>query len=55
MSGLLNKLKKTSKIEYASVLEESQFFNEREMVPTIIPALNIALSGELDGGLTDGL
>ena len=55
MSGLLNKLKKTSKIEYASVLEESQFFNEREMVPTVIPALNIALSGELDGGLTDGL
>lgn len=55
MSGLLDKLKKTSKIEYASVLEESQFFNEREMVPTVIPALNIALSGELDGGLTDGL
>lgn len=55
MSGLLDKLKKSSKIEYASVLEDSQFFNEKEMVPTVIPALNIALSGELDGGLTDGL
>lgn len=53
--GLLQKLKSTSKLNYTSELEESEFFNDKEMIPTVIPALNIALSGELDGGLTSGI
>lgn len=55
MNNLLEKLRKGSKLAYTDVLEESQFFNAKEQVPTIIPALNIALSGELDGGLTSGI
>lgn len=53
--SLMDKLKKNSKIECSNILEDSQFFNEKEMVPTVIPALNIALSGELDGGMTSGI
>ena len=55
MSGLLDKLKKGTKLDYTCELEESAFLNEKEMIPTVIPALNIALSGEVDGGLTSGL
>lgn len=53
--GLMEKLKKNSKMTFTSVLEESQFFNEKEKIPTVIPALNIALSGEVDGGLSSGI
>lgn len=55
MSSLMERLKKNSRIKETSVLEESTFFNEKEQVPTDVPALNIALSGKLDGGLTSGL
>jgi RecA/RadA recombinase len=53
--GLLEKLKKNSKIKETSVLENSSFFNEKDEIPTPIPALNIALSGSIDGGLQPGL
>lgn len=53
--GLLEKLKKNSKVSRSSILAESEFFNEVETCPTAIPALNIALSGEVDGGLSSGL
>lgn len=53
--SLLDKLKKNSKIKESSVLEESQFFNGKDMIPTEVPAINIALSGSLDGGLQPGL
>lgn len=53
--SLLDKLKKNSKIKETSVLEESAFFNDKDMVPTDIPAINLALSGDLSGGLQPGL
>ena len=53
--GLMDKLKKNSKIEFTSVLEDSKFFNEKDMVTTPVPMINVALSGRLDGGLTPGL
>lgn len=53
--SLLEKLKKNSKIKETSVLENSSFFNEKDEVTTSVPALNIALSGTLDGGLQPGL
>lgn len=55
MSNLLDKLKKNSKIKNVAALEESEFFGNKESIPTLIPALNIALSGELDGGVTNGI
>jgi len=53
--GLMEKLKKNSKIEYTSVLEDSKFFGAKDMIQTSVPMINVALSGKLDGGLTPGL
>jgi len=55
MSDLLNKLRKNSTIKETDILSESKFFNKKDMIPTSVPAINIALSGKLDGGLTPGL
>lgn len=53
--SLLEKLMKNSTIKETAILTESKFFNKKDMIPTSIPAINIALSGRLDGGLTPGL
>lgn len=53
--SLIDKLKKNSTIKDTAVLDQSQFFNKKDMIPTSVPAINIALSGRLDGGLTPGL
>jgi RecA/RadA recombinase len=53
--NLLERLKKNSKIKETSILETSTFFNNKDEIPTSVPAINIALSGSLDGGLQPGL
>jgi RecA/RadA recombinase len=53
--SLLDKMKKSGSIKAASVLNESTFFNKKEHVTTEIPIINLALSGQIDGGLTSGL
>lgn len=54
--SLLEKLMKSgSDLVKSSVLSESDFFTEREETTTEIPALNIALGGEIDSGLRPGL
>jgi len=53
--SIMNKLKKNSKIKEVSVLSESKFFNTNDMVPTNVPMVNVALSGEMDGGVAPGL
>lgn len=53
--SLMDRLRKASTIKEASVLNESKFFNEKDSIPLPIPALNIALSGSLDGGYYPGL
>ena len=53
--SLLDKIKKNSTIKETAVLAESKFFTKKDMIPTPIPAINIALSGKIDGGLTPGL
>ncbi len=55
MSDLLSKLKKTSTVKQSEVLSKSQLFNKKDMCPTDVPILNVALSGSVDGGLTPGL
>jgi len=55
MSSLLEKLKKSGSIKNASVLSESAFFNAKDVIPTDLPILNIAFSGDIDGGLVPGL
>ena len=53
--SILDKIKKNSSIKESAVLSKSKFFTQKDMIPTAIPAINIALSGKLDGGLTPGL
>ena len=53
--SIMNKLKKNSKIDSTSVLSESKFFNQKDMIPTDVPMVNVALSGSVDGGLTPGM
>ncbi len=53
--SIMDKLKKNSKLKYTEVLSESKFFNEKDMVKTPVPMVNVALSGSVDGGLTPGL
>lgn len=55
MSDIMNRIKKNSKIKGTSILSESQYFTNRDSVPTEIPALNIALSGSANGGVNPGL
>ena len=53
--SIMDKLKKNSKLSNTDILSESKFFTEKDMIPTDVPMLNVALSGSLDGGLTPGL
>lgn len=53
--NLMEKMKKSGSIKAISVLSESTFFNEKDSIPTDIPIINIALSCDLDKGLTSGL
>ena len=53
--SILDKIKKNSTIKDSAILADSKFFKKKDMIPTSIPAINIALSGRLDGGLTPGL
>ena len=52
---LLEKLKKNTTIKQTHSLEQSILFQDVEEVPTEVPALNVALSGRLDGGITPGI
>jgi len=54
MSSVMDKLKKNSKIKTTNVLKDSMFFTD-EYVKTEVPMINVALSGDIDGGLSSGL
>jgi len=53
--SLLDKIKKNSTIKDSAVLSQSKYFTKKDMIQTAIPAMNVALSGELDGGFVPGL
>jgi RecA/RadA recombinase len=53
--SLLEKIKKNSTIKDSAILAESKYFNKKDQIQTQIPAMNVALSGELDGGFVPGL
>ncbi len=55
MASILDKIKKNSTIKDSAVLSESKFFKKKDMIPTSVPIINVALSGRLDGGLTPGI
>lgn len=53
--SLLDKIKKNSTIKDSAILSKSKFFTEKDVVPTDVPMINVALSGRLDGGIIPGL
>lgn len=55
MNELLERMKKNSTIKEAAILSKSTIFDKKDVVTTSIPLLNVALSGDPDGGLTSGI
>jgi len=53
--SLIDRIKKNSTIKETNVLADSKLFSTKDLIQTSVPALNVALSGKLDGGLTPGL
>ena len=53
--SIMDKLKKNSKIKTTDVLNKSVFFKDQETVTTSVPMINVALSGDMDGGMASGL
>lgn len=52
---LLKRIRKTSTINETAMLSKSILFEDKDMITLPIPALNIACSGDIDGGFTPGL
>jgi RecA/RadA recombinase len=55
MNKLAEKLKKSSTIKETAMLRKSKIYNDKDMIQTPIPMMNVALSGSVDGGLTPGV
>jgi RecA/RadA recombinase len=55
MNKLIDRIQKNTTIRETAVLSDSKFFNDKDLIQTSVPAVNVALSGKLDGGLTPGL
>jgi len=53
--SLLDKLVKNSTIKMTAPIMQSKVYSKKEMAPTPVPMVNVALSGRIDGGLTPGL
>jgi len=51
----MDKLKKNSKIKLSAPLATSKFFGTKTQIDTGVPMVNVALSGDIDGGLVSGL
>lgn len=55
MSDLLSRLTKANTIDNSDILSHSVLFSEKDITPTSIPILNVALSGKIDGGFYPGI
>jgi len=53
--SIMDKLAANSRIKASATLAESKIFSDRQMVSTPVPMMNVALSGDIDGGLSSGL
>lgn len=53
--SLVEKLLKNSTVKLTDSLTKSKVYGKKDMVPTMVPMINVALSGRIDGGLTPGL
>lgn len=55
MATLAERLLKNSTIEYTDILTKSKVYNNKSVIPTLVPIVNAAFSGDLDGGITAGI
>ncbi len=55
MSSMMERLKKNTTIEISSAIDDSEIYGDTQMIPTEFPILNIALAGDLKGGLMAGV
>ena len=55
MNKLMDKLIKIGSVTGASLMSDSKFFNAKAMVASPLPILNIAFSGDVNGGFTPGV
>jgi hypothetical protein len=53
--SLKEKLIKNSTIAFTATLEDSKIFTKKDVIPTTVPMINVALSGSVDGGLVPGI
>ncbi len=53
--SLRDRLIQSSTIKLTSLLADSELFTKKDMIPTQVPMINVALSGTVDGGITPGL
>lgn len=53
--SLIDRLTKNSKIKSTAPIMSSKVFGAKELATTPVPMVNVALSGEIDGGLAPGL
>jgi RecA/RadA recombinase len=53
--SLKEKLIKNSTIAFTATLEDSKIFTKKDIIPTSVPMINVALSGSIDGGLVPGI
>lgn len=53
--SLRDKIIKNSTISYTSTLEDSKIYTKKDVIPTHVPMINVALSGTVDGGIVPGI
>jgi RecA/RadA recombinase len=53
--SLKEKLIKNSTIDMTATLTDSKVYTKKDIIPTSVPMINVALSGSIDGGITPGL
>lgn len=52
--GLIERLLKNSTSDMTDVLADSKLFGQKEFAPTLVPAVNLLLSGSFAGGISRG-
>lgn len=53
--SIRDRILKNSTIKDAAILAESRFFQPKDFISTPVPMINVALSGDVDGGLIPGV
>ena len=51
----MEKLARNTTIKQTAPIMDSKVFGKKDMAPTSVPMVNVALSGRVDGGISPGL